>query len=63
MSVDALSVLAAFEALDPKEQQQVAVEILRRSSTTDELNDDAFDGLAAEVFRSYEAEESSGAER
>jgi hypothetical protein len=63
MTVDAHNVLAAFEALDPKEQQQVAVEILRRSSTTDELTDDAFDGLAAEVIRSYDAAESSGAER
>jgi hypothetical protein len=54
MTVAAHNVLAAFNALAPKEQQQVAVEILRRSATTDEL--------AGEVSRRYDAEESSRAD-
>jgi hypothetical protein len=64
MTVAAQNILAAFDALDPKEQQQVAVEILRRSAATDteELTGDVFDELAAEVFRQYDVEESSGAE-
>jgi hypothetical protein len=63
MTASAHNVLAAFDALDPKEQQQVAVEILRRSVPRDDLTDGAFDDLAAEVFRTYDAEESNGAER
>jgi hypothetical protein len=49
--------LAAFNALDPKDHQQVAVEILRRSASTDDLGDEAFSELAANVFRGYDAEE------
>jgi hypothetical protein len=63
MTVAAHKVLDAFNALAPEEQKQVAVEILRRSSSTGELSDDAFDELTAEVFRGYDAEESTGAER
>jgi hypothetical protein len=62
MTIAGHNVLAAFNALDPEEQQQVAVEILRRSAATDELADEAFEELAAEVFRSYDAEESSCAD-
>jgi hypothetical protein len=62
MTVDAHNVLAAFDALDPEDQQQVATEILRRSVPADDLTEDAFVELAAEVFRSYDVEESSGAE-
>jgi hypothetical protein len=53
--------LNAFDALEPTEQQSVAAEILRRSVAEDELTNETFDMLAAEVFRSYDAEESSGA--
>jgi hypothetical protein len=62
MTIAAHQVLAAFNALDPKDKQQVAVEILRHSSGTGELTNEAFDELAAEVFRSYDAEESAGAD-
>ena len=62
MSTDAHNLLNAFDALDPAEQQRVAVEILRRSAATDELTSETFDELAAEVFQNYDAEESSGAE-
>ncbi len=62
MTVAAHQLLAAFNALDPEEQHQVAVEILRRSNATGELTDDAFHEIAAEVFRSYDAEESRSAD-
>jgi len=62
MTVAANHVIAAFNALAPEEQLQVAVEILRRSSDTGELDDDAFVELAVDVFRGYDAEESSGAD-
>jgi hypothetical protein len=58
MTVAANNVLAAFNALAPEEQQQVAVEILRQSAASGELTDEAFVELAAEVFRSYDTEES-----
>lgn len=62
MSTDAHNLLNAFDSLQPAEQQLVAVEILRRSVATDDLANDTLDGLAAEVFQRYDAEESSGAE-
>jgi hypothetical protein len=62
MSTDANNLLNAFDSLQPAEQQFVAVEILRRSIVTDELTTDTLDGLAAEVFQRYDAEESQGAE-
>ena len=62
MTTSAHNVLNAFEALEPAEQQCVVVEILRRSVTMDELTEQTFNTLAAEVFQSYDAEESSGAE-
>ena len=63
MSATARDLLAAFDALDPAEKQQVIAEILRRSAGVDGLPDETFDELAAEVFRSYEAEEVGGADR
>lgn len=61
MTTAAHSLLTAFDALDPVEQQRVAVEILRRSAATNDLTNDAFDELTAEVFQSYDAEEANGA--
>jgi hypothetical protein len=61
MTVAAQQVLAAFNALAPEDQQKVAVEILRKSATSGELSDEAFDEIAADVFRSYDAEESGSA--
>jgi hypothetical protein len=63
MTVEANQVLIAFNALDPNEQQRVAVEILRRTAGSGELKDEAFDELAADLFRSYDAEESNGDQR
>jgi hypothetical protein len=62
MTLAARNLLTAFESLDPAEQQQVAVEILRRSTAADELADHTFDELAADVFQSYDAEDSNGVE-
>lgn len=59
MTTTAREVLAAFEALPPAEQQQVAAEIIRRSSGTGDLPEAALDELAAELFRSYDAEEAA----
>lgn len=53
--------ISAFDTLPPTEQHEVAVEILRRSASMDELTIDALDELAAEIFRSYDEEESSRA--
>jgi hypothetical protein len=61
MTTSARDVLAAFDTLSPAEQQQVAVEILRRSAGAGELPDAAFDELAAELFRAYDAEETGRA--
>jgi hypothetical protein len=46
-----------FDALPPDEQQQVVVEILRRTAPAGDLSEAAFDELAAELFRGYDAEE------
>jgi hypothetical protein len=61
MTVIAQKLLAEFDALPPEEQQQVAAEILRRTAEADDLPEVAFDELAAELFRAYEAEESARA--
>jgi hypothetical protein len=61
MSTDANNLLSAFDSLDPAEQQLVAAEILRRTVVSDELAGATLEGLAAEVFQLYDAEESGGA--
>jgi hypothetical protein len=62
MSTSARNLLAAFDALPPAEQQQVVVEILRRTAPADDLPESAFDELAAELFRGYDAEEAARAD-
>ena len=59
MSASPQEILAAFEALPPAEQQRVAAEIIRRSSGHGDLPEAAYDELAAELFRSYDAEEAA----
>jgi hypothetical protein len=61
MTQAALNLLAAFEALPAQEQHQVAAEIIRRTADA-ELPEAAFDELAAELFRGYEAEEAARAD-
>ena len=62
MTTRVREVLAAFESLAPEEQQQVAAEILRRTAPAGDLPEAALDELAAELFRSYDAEEATGAD-
>ena len=57
----ARDVLTAFDALPAGERQQVAAEILRRSAGAGDLPEAALDELAAELFRSYDAEEAARA--
>jgi hypothetical protein len=61
MTAAARDVLAAFDALPPDEQHRVAAEILRRTATADDLPEAARTELAAELFRSYDAEEAARA--
>jgi hypothetical protein len=62
MTASVQEVLAAFDALPPGEQQQVAAEILRRTMPDGDLPDAAFDELAGELFRAYDAEEAADAD-
>jgi hypothetical protein len=62
MTQTARDLLAAFEALDPPDKREVAVEILRRSAGVEELPDEGFDELAADIFRNYDVEEKAGAD-
>jgi hypothetical protein len=59
MTIDARQLLDAYDALGADDRQQVAVEILRRISSSNELTSEAFEQTAAEVFRAYDAEESA----
>ena len=63
MSTTARELLAAFDSLPCLEQQQVAAEILRRTAGVGELPVAALEELAAELFRSYDAEEAASADR
>jgi hypothetical protein len=62
MTVTAKKLLAQFDALPLADQQQVAVEILRRTAQAGDLPDTALDELAAELFRAYDAEEADRAQ-
>jgi hypothetical protein len=62
MTTAAHNLLNAFDALAPAEKQSVAMEILRRAVSVDELKDEAFDEIAAEIFQGYDAEEADGAQ-
>jgi hypothetical protein len=63
MTTPARKLLADFDALPPDDQQRVAVEILRRTADAGDLPEMALDELAAELFRSYDAEEAARAKR
>jgi hypothetical protein len=57
MTTTARNLLAAFEALEPTDQKQVATEILRRYAADGDLTAPELDELASDVFKSYDAEE------
>lgn len=61
MTAATRDLLAAFDALPPGEQQEVAAEIRRRLTLSGELPEAALDELAAELFRGYDAEEAARA--
>jgi hypothetical protein len=63
MSKTAHQLLAAFDSLPLPEQQQVAVEIRRRTAGTGELTEAALNELAADLFRGYDAEEAASGDR
>jgi hypothetical protein len=60
--MSARNLLAAFEALPPDDQRQVAVEILRRTAGAEDLPEAALHELADELFRSYDGEEAARAD-
>jgi hypothetical protein len=62
MTASAHDVLAAFDALSPAEQHQVAVEILRRSAPAGDLPEAALEESAAELFSGYDAEQAARAD-
>jgi hypothetical protein len=62
MTATARNLMAAFDALPPDEQRQVAAEILCRTAAAGDLPETALDELAAELFRGYEAEEAARAD-
>jgi hypothetical protein len=59
MTTNARELLAAFDALSPAEQHEVAIEILRRASPPagEDLPEAALVELADELFRALDAEE------
>jgi len=61
MSSAARKLLTTFQSLDPADRQEVASEILRLTTEDGELDDAAFTEIAANLFRSYDDEESQRA--
>ena len=63
MIATAQELLAAFEALPTCEKKQVTDELLRRSWDDGDLPETSLNEIAAELFRSYDAQETSRADR
>jgi hypothetical protein len=61
MTEEACELLAAFDVLSPADQQQVAAEILRRTTASGDLDEAALHELADGLFRCYDAEEAARA--
>ena len=62
MTATVRELLAAFDALPPEEQHEVAVEILRRTAGAGDVPEAALVELADALFRGYDAEEAAGAD-
>jgi hypothetical protein len=62
MSPAARDLLKAFDGLPAAAQHEVAVAILRRTATTDDIPEAALHELADELLCGYDAEEASGCE-
>ncbi len=61
MTASARKILAEFDSLPPDDQQQVAAEIQRRTADKEDLPESVLDESAAELFRTYDAEEAARA--
>ena len=59
MTTAAQDLLKVFDTLPPADQHEVTVAILRRTSATEDIPEAALQELAAELFRSYDAEEAA----
>ncbi len=62
MTFAAQQFLSSFDSLPEADKHEVAVEILRRATSPDDLSDDVLVMAAAEVFRSMDAEEAKNAQ-
>lgn len=62
MSKAAQDLLQAFDCLPAPAQHEVAVAILRRTATADDVPEAALHELADDLFRVYDAEESAHAD-
>jgi hypothetical protein len=63
MTKAAQELLSAFDALPPTEQHEVAVVILRRTASKEDISEIALNELADELFCGYDAEEAADANR
>ena len=59
MTTDAQNLLKAFDALPAAAQREVAVAIMRRTISTEDIPDEALHELAGELFSGYDAEEAA----
>lgn len=59
MSAEAQNLLKAFDALPAAAQHEVALAIIRRTISTDDIPDGALHELADDLFRGYDAEEAA----
>lgn len=62
MTKAAQVLLNAFVALPATEQHEVAVAILRQATSREDLSEFAFNEIADELFRGYDAEEAAHGE-
>jgi len=59
MTTAAQDLLKVFDALPAADQHEIAVAILRRTSSAEDIPDSALHELADELFRGYDAEEAA----
>ena len=59
MTTAARDILKVFDTLPAADQHELAVAILRRASSSEDIADAALDELADELFRGYDAEETA----
>jgi hypothetical protein len=62
MTKAAQDILNAFVALLPADQHEVAVAIFRQSAPQADFSESAFDELAGELFRNYDAQKAADGE-